>query len=293
MNGGGLLGWWRVFSETYEELIQSIAQPTRAEYALSELGPTVLDLPNADGESVEVEREDIQLTNSRGERLECSFWRRKGDQQNDAAVPCVLYLHGMSSSRKESVYLRRKVLASGFSLFALDFSGAGKSQGDRVSFGCFERDDVRVALDFLYATGKATRVAIWGRDIGAVAALLHLQDRFSYQYETMELSADEMKAIEIVEDKGSNQLLCIRQPAGRLTFRMSKYSAQNGDFAVLAVDSEPVGSKSAIACRKMIELAAAKRREIGSDNQNGSGDEPVRLAGYKRSSAGGEMQLVW
>ncbi|OWZ03668.1 hypothetical protein PHMEG_00024557, partial [Phytophthora megakarya] len=154
--------WWNLFSETYEELVQSIASPVRAEYSVSELGDQLFELATERNNNEQFVREDFHLQNPRGEPLACSFWRRKAvrdvdpiaklgrlsisseeeksseernsssNQQILKVDPCIIYLHGMSSSRKECVYLHRRVLAAGFSLFAVDLSGSGLSGGDRV-----------------------------------------------------------------------------------------------------------------------------------------------------------------
>jgi pimeloyl-ACP methyl ester carboxylesterase len=323
LQASGLLSWWRVFSDTYEELVQSVASPTRAEYALEELGERqvrlqVKTLADDGGETTsdcEVARRDFQLRNARGEALECSFWPLSSARAALEPPPCVVYLHGMSSSRKECMYLRDRVLRAGFSLFTLDFSGAGKSGGDRVSFGYFEHDDVRAVVDYLYATRTASRVALWGRDIGAVAAMLHVRDRLEYCYETWQVAPRELKSLLIVEDKAktvasardstaesaagssdsnsratAHQLLCIRQPSkGSLSFRWSRYSAHNGDFVLLAVDGELVEGKDPMECADLM------RRRVAEKHRAMNGDTPtpcirdtsLRLTGYRRKNASG------
>lgn len=301
----GLVAWWRVFSDSYEELVRSVASPARAQYAVAELGERQLrvEMDEVDGQgesSAEFGREDLQLRNARGEALECSFWRRRGPGRADV-VPCVVYLHGMSSSRKECVYLRRRVLRAGFSLFALDLSGAGLSGGDRVSFGLFERDDVRVVVDFLYATRSASHVALWGRDIGAVAGMLHVRDRLAFRYETWEVSPSSYKRFMVVEDKAvpvvapvverampkesaAHELLVVRQPSGELlSYRWSKYSAQNGDFVLLSVDGHPVQGLRAKECEELIQRRLQSKQN-GADN---GGEPTIQLIGYRRSDAAG------
>lgn len=313
LHANSLGTWWQLFSDTYEELVQSVASPVRAQYAVRELGDQRFSLETTNG-TEDFTREDFKLRNNRRERLACSFWRRKvlrdadpiaeidsvsSSEEEKASVacsmedpadsastdssdaswssqhasrmqpdPCIVYLHGMSSSRKECVYLHRRVLAAGFSLFAVDLSGSGLSGGDRVSFGYFEHDDVRTVVDYLYATGRASAVGLWGRDIGSAAALLHVKERMPYQYETMTVSRKEAKKLEVVEDKDNHHILCI-PPLTGLNFRFSKYSASHGDFVLLAVDNVPIQGLSAAACYRLIRKA-----------KGGS----VQLQGFKRSS---------
>ncbi|GMF26730.1 unnamed protein product [Phytophthora lilii] len=325
LHANSLGSWWQLFSETYEELVQSVASPVRAEYSVRELGARQFALVTENGDSEAFVREDFHLQNPRGEALACSFWRRRAvrdadqiaelassssssslsgdedkvslacsvDEPLDSAStdnsstsswssqqtapltdvdPCIIYLHGMSSSRKECIYLHRKVLADGFSLFAVDLSGSGLSGGDRVSFGYFEHEDLCTVVDYLYATGRASAVGVWGRDIGSAAALLHVKERMPYHYETMTVSRKEAKKLDVVEDKENHHILCI-PPLTGLHFRFSKYSAAHGDFVLLAIDNVPVQGLSAAACYRLIQRSC---------KTNGG---KARLQGFKRSSS--------
>ncbi|CAH0480261.1 unnamed protein product [Peronospora belbahrii] len=213
-----------------------------------------------------------QDTRNTERRRRYSDWNCQQTRERVNVDPCIIYLHGMSSSRKECIYMHRKILAKGFSLFAMDLSGSGLSGGDRVSFGSFERDDVRTAVDYLNATGRASAVGIWGRDIGSVAALLHVKDRMPYSYTTRTVSAREAAKLEIVKDETDHQLLCI-PPLTGLKFRFHKYSAINGDFVLLAIDSTPVQGLSPASCYRLIQQSCK------------TNDGQARLHGYKRSSS--------
>ena len=58
-------------------------------------------------------------------------------------------------------------------MFAFDFSGSGRSDGEYVSLGFFEREDLKIVVDFLRASGKVSTIALWGRSMGAATSLLH------------------------------------------------------------------------------------------------------------------------
>jgi pimeloyl-ACP methyl ester carboxylesterase len=59
------------------------------------------------------------------------------------------------------------------SLFCFDFSGCGLSEGEYISLGWFERDDLATCMEYLRSLGRVSRIALWGRSMGAFAALLH------------------------------------------------------------------------------------------------------------------------
>ena len=58
-------------------------------------------------------------------------------------------------------------------VLALDFSGCGRSEGDYISLGHYEQDDVSAAVKYLRSEGRTSLISIWGRSMGAVTALLY------------------------------------------------------------------------------------------------------------------------
>eukprot|EP00435_Cladocopium_sp_Y103_P045420 s923_g13.t1 len=58
-------------------------------------------------------------------------------------------------------------------LFCFDFAGSGISEGEYISLGWFERDDLATCIEHLRSTGRVTRIALWGRSMGAFTAILH------------------------------------------------------------------------------------------------------------------------
>ena len=59
------------------------------------------------------------------------------------------------------------------SLFSFDFGGAGRSDGEYLSLGHYEKDDLAAVVEHLRALGSVSTIALWGRSMGAVTALLH------------------------------------------------------------------------------------------------------------------------
>jgi pimeloyl-ACP methyl ester carboxylesterase len=65
------------------------------------------------------------------------------------------------------------LLPEDITVFTLDLSGSGKSEGEYISLGWFERDDVHTVVEYLRNTDSAATIGLWGRSMGAVTALLH------------------------------------------------------------------------------------------------------------------------
>jgi len=52
--------------------------------------------------------------------------------------PIVIYAHGNSSSRCEAIQHLKELLRLQISVFAFDFAGCGKSDGEYISLGYYE-----------------------------------------------------------------------------------------------------------------------------------------------------------
>lgn len=88
-------------------------------------------------------------------------------------MPCVVYCHGNSSSRLEAFELISFLLPANITLFAFDFPGCGRSEGEFISLGWHERNDVGVIINYLRTERHVSTIALWGRSMGAATALLH------------------------------------------------------------------------------------------------------------------------
>ena len=124
---------WKLFATSYTECVESLVSPPRPKYLTTQLGQLREDIRFAShlaSPSSEravrnecIVREDLRLQNARSEWIECSFWTTTDESDR----PCIVYVHGISSSRLEALYIRHIVLNAGFSFFAFDCAGSGRS----------------------------------------------------------------------------------------------------------------------------------------------------------------------
>ena len=152
----------------YGAVVNAFIRPPRLEYDNAELGP-----PQFDFRGRRFTRTDLTLRNPRGMRLVCSWWQPLESDRPAVTLPCTIFLHGNSACRLAALEALEVVLAEGSSLFAFDFAGCGKSDGDFVTLGWFERDDLACVMDHLRSSGTVSSIACWGRSMGAATALLH------------------------------------------------------------------------------------------------------------------------
>ena len=157
-----------LFSSSYEELWKAIIRPYRDEYTLRDLGPSKFRLNQK-----YYKRTDFSIMNNRNLRLKCSFWEPYDEEREYPRLPCVVYLHGNSSSRCEVVPNLKYLLPLNITVFAFDFAGCGHSEGEYISLGWYETLDVQCVINFLRKSNKVSTIGLWGRSMGAVTSLIY------------------------------------------------------------------------------------------------------------------------
>ncbi|KAL7569215.1 hypothetical protein ACA910_016771 [Epithemia clementina (nom. ined.)] len=149
----------------YQELVNAIIRPPRADYKMEALGPPAFNFCGK-----RFTRTDFTLRTKRGFNLECSHWEPV--ERSTDRIPVVIYMHGNSSARVEVIPQLSYLLSLGVAVFAFDFAGSGKSDGDYVSLGYYEREDLSCIVAHLRATNVVSTIALWGRSMGAATALM-------------------------------------------------------------------------------------------------------------------------
>uniref|UniRef100_A0A7S3K435 Xaa-Pro dipeptidyl-peptidase-like domain-containing protein n=1 Tax=Aureoumbra lagunensis TaxID=44058 RepID=A0A7S3K435_9STRA len=178
----------------YSRIIRAFIRPPRAEYDMSALGPRAFRFRGS-----HYIRRDKCVRNYRGRLVRYSIWRpehfpiledvkigksskRKKDQRQrtqkktqERVQATIIYLHGNASSRVEALAQLALCLnlGNGVQVIALDCCGSGKSQGEYVSLGFKEQEDVLAVVDKEKQTKRGIgHLALWGRSMGAVTAML-------------------------------------------------------------------------------------------------------------------------
>lgn len=157
-----------VASRQYTELWKAVIRPPRDHYEIKDLGPPVFSIENRT-----YQRTDLSLKNPRGLTIVCSHFEPIAAERPAERLPCVVYLHGNCSSRLEAVSTLPVLLPFNITVFCLDFAGSGLSDGEYLSLGYYERDDLAVVVDHLRESNRVTCIGLWGRSMGASTALLH------------------------------------------------------------------------------------------------------------------------
>lgn len=146
--------------------VNAIIRPPRSTYDDNAL-PLVLDA----GDNHNYNRFPVYLQNERGQRLVGSiYYESKYNPLNGG--PCVMYLHGNASSQLEGQFLVPNFCPYGIFVFCFDFAGCGLSDGDYVSLGYFESQDVNFLIRTLHKQFAMGPFVLWGRSMGAATTLI-------------------------------------------------------------------------------------------------------------------------
>ena len=134
----------KFFGGSYDDLWKAVIRPPRDVYNDNDLGPEKFNIKGNN-----YKRTDFTITNNRNLKLMCSYWEPYDEEREFERLPCVVYLHGNSSSRVEAVAEIKYLLPMNVTLLAFDFAACGKSEGEYISLGWYEREDVGCVIEYL------------------------------------------------------------------------------------------------------------------------------------------------
>lgn len=91
--------------------------------------------------------------------------------RNHAAV---VVMHGFAENRTQMLFESEALARAGYGVLLFDSRGHGESDGDLVTWGDREREDLRAAVDFLSARADVdpSRLGVLGFSMGGTTALL-------------------------------------------------------------------------------------------------------------------------
>ena len=152
----------------YDSLWKYIIRPPRYNYTEDTLGPLSFVYKGKI-----YKRKDYDLLSSMGYIMKCSYIEPEITNRPKDVMPLVLYLHGNGSSRVEGINIIEELLKRDINIFLFDFPGCGLSEGDYISLGYHEKDDVGIIIDFIENIPGVGNIGIWGRSMGAATTLLY------------------------------------------------------------------------------------------------------------------------
>ena len=162
---------FKIFGGSYDDLWKALIRPNRDIYKKEDLGPMKFEINDKC-----YKRTDLELINKKSQKIMCSFWEPFDEERESPLLPCVIYLHGNSSSRCEAYQDISYLLNRNITVFAFDFCGCGQSDGEYISLGYYEKKDVHCVVEYLLKSKKVSKIGLWGRSMGAVTAVMYANE---------------------------------------------------------------------------------------------------------------------
>ena len=162
---------FKIFGGYYDDLWKALIRPNRDIYKKEDLGPMKFEINDKC-----YKRTDLELINKKSQKIVCSFWEPFEEERESPLLPCVIYLHGNSSSRCEAYQDISYLLTRNITVFSFDFCGCGQSDGDYISLGYYEKYDVHCVVEYLLKSKKVSKIGLWGRSMGAVTAIMYANE---------------------------------------------------------------------------------------------------------------------
>mmetsp|Transcript_10180 Transcript_10180/g.14914 ORF Transcript_10180/g.14914 Transcript_10180/m.14914 type:complete len:380 (+) Transcript_10180:130-1269(+) len=166
-------------NKLWDDICNLVIRPPRQKYnPQTQLGPKRFKMRNHSAR--EYERIDFTVKNSRGLQLTCSHYKPVLEQRPSIDMPCVIYLHGNCGSRCDALDAVNLLISHNITVVSMDFSGAGLSEGEYISLGYHERDDVDVVIQKLKRDQtkqeQISKIALWGRSAGAATSIMYASE---------------------------------------------------------------------------------------------------------------------
>lgn len=204
-----------------DNIWQDLIQPQRSTFTIDQLGS---ETRRFDADTT-LDRHDGTVMNQRKNILHYNFYKlRESSPAAYASRPqtqtCMVYLHSHGGNRLESLSLIRYAGRLGLNFCFFDFAGHGMSEGEYCTLGFRESEDCQAVLDELKNKFGQERFVLWGRSMGAVAAIVYAT-RNSRLVDYLILDSPFTSVDQIVRDYGA-RFIKIGEYVAVMMFNMAK-----------------------------------------------------------------------
>jgi pimeloyl-ACP methyl ester carboxylesterase len=156
----------RSLFENAKLAVDVIIRPFRTHYDLDSIDP-IHHTPNLPP----VPQIPMQFQNRYNKTIVGSFYP-SGIYPTEPIHRAIIYAHGNEGCQYQGRWMVPYFAPHGISLFLFDSSGSGESEGEFVSLGLTESDDLFDTMNFLSDQLHFTEFVLAGRSMGAAAVLL-------------------------------------------------------------------------------------------------------------------------
>ncbi len=135
--------------------------------SLTQFERTLIDSSPAD---FGLEYADISFPSRDGLMLR-GWWLEGGDDS-----PTIVVVHGSEGNRghpaERMLGIAKGLVSYGYNVLMFDMRGHGESEGEHISAGYYERNDVLGAIDYVRQLGIESKIGVLGLSMGAATCLM-------------------------------------------------------------------------------------------------------------------------
>jgi len=91
---------------------------------------------------------------------------------HEAPRGTIIFCHGQNGSMAGDLPQARAFHQAGYNILMFDLRAHGDSDGDKMTYGCFEKEDLLGAIDFVRTKPNVDKVAVIGFSMGAAVATI-------------------------------------------------------------------------------------------------------------------------
>ncbi|OIJ13788.1 hypothetical protein BKP35_08385 [Anaerobacillus arseniciselenatis] len=125
--------------------------------------------------------EDVSFLSKKDDLSLSGWWvPAQNDGVEVEAEHTVIFAHGYGDVRTQekitTLQLAKRLTNEGYHVLLFDFRGSGKSDGELVTIGQFEKDDLLGATSFVKEEKGSEKISVIGWSMGAVTAILAMTE---------------------------------------------------------------------------------------------------------------------
>ncbi len=114
---------------------------------------------------------------------------------SEAPKATIILVHGIGGSKEHFFHLAKKLTEDGYGAIALDNRAHGDSDGEYVTYGFKEKEDVSLIVNYLKEQNPNLKIGVWGSSMGGAIAIQTLEQNDNIDFGIVESTFTDLEQI--------------------------------------------------------------------------------------------------
>lgn len=115
-------------------------------------------------------RQDFDLISERKKKMTVSLFSKY--ENKDKSKKCIIYIPGNQGDRRNCLLIINYFLQNNINVACYDFNNISKDDKSSLSYGFYEKFDLKIVLEFLIKKFSFKEFCLWGRSMGSSVILM-------------------------------------------------------------------------------------------------------------------------